>query len=94
MEDSNGSNVFNSHKMTEEQQRKLNDEMHRMTVQMQEQQEHFNRQMQDFQKNMQAQMQQAFGPGFPFGKNSPFGFPFYNYAPYSYYPNNYYNTYK
>lgn len=101
-EDSTGTSVINSRKMTKEQQEQFNRDMHNMAVNMQQQQEHFNQQMRQFQLNMQN----AFGNGFPFGNNNPFGngfpfasnnpfgngFPFYNYAnTYPYNQNNYNN---
>lgn len=104
-EDSNGSNIFNSKKMTKEEEEalmhKINQETKQINLQIQNQQKQFELQMQQFQD----QMKQTFGNGFPFGNagfpNFPYAqnFPFYyptasSYNAPNYYPSsNYHNPY-
>lgn len=78
-EDSHGRNYMSSNgnrKLTKEEQEELDRELAKYAEQMKKMQENFyiqqqafQNQMQNFQANMQAQMQQAFGNGFPFGNN-------------------------
>lgn len=96
VEDSNGKNVYNSKKMTKEEQeeltKKVNAETKRINDEVQRQQQQFQLQVQQ----LQEQMQKTFGNGFPFGNagfpdppifapNFPFNYPIYN-NPYYPYP--------
>ena len=69
IEDSNGQNVFNSKKLSQEQHEQMMNQINEQTRQIEQQRKQFELQMNKFQEDMQR----TFGNGFPFGNR---GFPF------------------